>query len=157
MDALPLSTFVPALLFGTHVGQFVLLIGGAAITIVLFAACLVGADLQWADYAVATSNSSLPPLVEGDVAAGAAQGYILRLWDAYTYFVDPGTQTGLRPDDDPAAVVVVSVVCSLVGFVWIMYAFGVAVERMGALLKQWERNHARIVASGHTLVVRVRI
>ena len=74
-------------------------------------------------------------------------------WESYTYFVDPGTQTGLLLEVDGSASVVTAVVVSLIGFTWVLVVFGFIVERMGTIMEDWRRQHQRILAHGHTLVL----
>ncbi len=78
--------------------------------------------------------------------------FVVQLWTSYTYFVDPGTQTGLSIGGNPA-LLIVPVVFSLIGFLWILVAFGVVVEQTGSLMQEWQRVHSRVVVRGHTLVL----
>ena len=88
---------------GTARGQLFLLFIAAGICIPLG-----GAGLY-----VAVRASNITEDVEDE-------GFNIFLWNSYTYFVDPGTQTGLAPDDQAhqSGEVVMAVIVSLSGYVF---------------------------------------
>ena len=76
------------------------------------------------------------------------------LWESYTLFVDPGTQTGYADEEDRhLAYRAFIIVVSLIGLVWMLIFLGMVVEQMRFLMDRWRRKYGRPAVSGHTLVV----
>ena len=76
------------------------------------------------------------------------------LWESYTLFVDPGTQTGYADEEDRhLAYRAFIIVVSLIGFVWMLIFLGMVVEQMRFLMDRWRRKYGRTAVSGHTLVL----
>ena len=65
-------------------------------------------------------------LLLGDTLQDAdlAESYGHTLWEAYTYFIDPGTHTGLTLTDNHAVDFIAAVATSLLGFGWVLVGFG---------------------------------
>ena len=124
-------------LLGTCCGTFVLMLSTATL-VVIIAACVLylGDTLQ--------DNSSM---VDGSITYGHT------LWEAYTYFIDPGTHTGLIMGENHAVDFVAAVITSLLGFGWVLVGFGIIVDRVGLILDGWRRQHAKLVVQGHTLIL----
>lgn len=75
------------------------------------------------------------------------------LWYVYGLFVDPGAQTGLDAATTTNAELAIAICLSLVGFTWVLVAFGVIAERADVVLKALRRRNAKVVCANHTLVL----
>ena len=75
------------------------------------------------------------------------------LWLAWGVFFDPGTQTGLLPDQTLVSHKVVAAVFSVFGFVFNLAVLGVIVEWIRATISRYKKHHKTIVANGHVVVL----
>ena len=126
-------------LFGTCIGTFILFVGTALILIFMCSGLLTAAE----EMSIA-SNITLP--VE-------RTSYQSKMWDSYGYFIDPGAQTGLDSVDKHGFYLLIVVSFSLLGFTWVLLAFGVFIEFVGDLMEDLKRRHARISTRNHILVL----
>ena len=134
------STWLKQRLLSSVFGTIVLFFVSALFVIIISAALL-----------------RLAVVIDGEASSGeedhAELTYIEHFWAAYTFFIDPGTQTGLEVDTSHPLHQIVAVACSLIGFTWVLVIFGAACEQMGRVLASWRRTHTRIHARQHTVVL----
>lgn len=74
------------------------------------------------------------------------------LWLSWGLFFDPGTQTGVEPDDF-FAVKLVALALSVFGFVFNLTVLGVVVDAIRGLMDKWERTRSRLIYNGHTIIL----
>ena len=79
--------------------------------------------------------------------------YGTKLWEAYGLFIDPGAQSGVDSTDKHEFYLVVVVTFSLIGFTWVLLAFGVFIEILGDGMQRLRRQYACIACSDHILVL----
>ncbi|CAE8637698.1 unnamed protein product, partial [Polarella glacialis] len=73
-------------------------------------------------------------------------------WASYTYLVDIGTQTGLRPDES-YEVRFVAVVISLLGFVYSLTLLGMVVDGIRDILNIMKQHYSMIHVNNHCLIL----
>lgn len=130
-------------LFGSCSGTFVLF--GLTGTAVL----LLSVGLLSFAEEIRTLQSNTTTAVDERSSFGAL------LFESYTLFIDPGTQTGEQYVEQFHGTFRLSVVIfsSLCGFVWVLMAFGALVDRLGVALHDSRRRHAMIVARDHIVIL----
>jgi hypothetical protein len=79
--------------------------------------------------------------------------YGAKLWESYGFFIDPGAQSGVDSTDKHEFYLFVVVVFSLIGFTWVLLAFGVFIEILGDAIQNLRRQYACISAHDHILVL----
>ena len=79
--------------------------------------------------------------------------YASTVWDAYTYFVDPGTQTGLIVGENSNNEISAAFVISLFGLLFMLCVTGIVVDLIRKELEAWRARHARLVKNEHTLLI----
>lgn len=134
-----------AFLWGTSCGTLTLFVSSALLIILLCAGCIALAEeLQ----ILATTNSTTYASAERTPLGSF-------IFEAYTYFIDPGTQTGVEYEEHMHRrfKLVVVVAASLAGFVWVMVVFGVLVEAIGRMLEGGRRRHAMLRVRDHILIL----
>ena len=92
-------------------------------------------------------------LLHADSLHGRNATFTEEVWTSYRYFIDPGTQTGLEINNEHTLEVWTAAIISLLGFTLVLVLFGIIVEEIGNVLKRWQRLHARVLTSGHTVVL----
>lgn len=128
-----------AIFLGTTSGIITLLTTAAIVFILVCAAILQAADTREA----------------GTVGSSSGRSFLSFLFEAYAYFIDPGTQTGIEYSGTASngAKLVIAVTFSLVGFAWVLLVFGVVIEQASVMLAGIRRRHAMIDESGHILIL----
>ena len=76
-----------------------------------------------------------------------------KIWESYSLFIDPGTQTGVESAGHHSFHLFVVVLFSLAGFVWVLLAFGVFIEYLSQVMEMLKRKYTRIAARDHILVL----
>ena len=76
-----------------------------------------------------------------------------KLWAAYGFFIDPGAQSGIESEGKTSFYLFIVVCFSLVGFTWVLLAFGVFIELLGNAIQTLRRQYACISADDHILVL----
>lgn len=126
-------------LFGTFCGTAFLFLISAFVLIFTCSAMLSVAE----EFSIA-ANLTLP---------AERTSYLSKLWDAYGFFIDPGAQSGLESAGQHPLYLSVVVCFSLLGFTWVLLAFGVFIEILGEKILKLRRQHARIATKDHILVL----
>ena len=78
--------------------------------------------------------------------------YASTVWDAYTYFVDPGTQTGLIVGENSNNEISAAFVISLFGLLFMLCVAGIVVDLIRKELEAGARG-TRLVKNEHTLLI----
>eukprot|EP00941_MAST-03F_sp_MAST-3F-sp1_P005736 g5736.t1 len=73
-------------------------------------------------------------------------------WASWIMFIDIGTQTGLHPTDG-TSVLVVSVLISLTGLLYMMIFLGIIVDYVRILLDRLKTQHSCLNMKNHTVIV----
>jgi len=73
-------------------------------------------------------------------------------WMSWCFFIDPGTQTGLKANEF-WRYKLVAALFSVGGFAFNLAVFGLVVDTIRETLKGWKQIHGRVVANRHQLVL----
>eukprot|EP00750_Incisomonas_marina_P028035 INCI635.1.p1 GENE.INCI635.1~~INCI635.1.p1 ORF type:complete len:1186 (-),score=153.54 INCI635.1:187-3744(-) len=75
------------------------------------------------------------------------------VWWAYILFIDSGTQTSLSPDDHNPWILVVAVVQSMSGILFLLIILAIVVDRVRDMCHRYRELHFRILQKDHVLIL----
>jgi len=111
------------------------------------AICLIGCCMLLMG-AVAISSREHSPGEAGPLH----HDFLPALWISWTYFVDPGTQTGLAGSDSGVEKAI-AVLCSMSGYTFFLSVMGIVVDIIRFKLNTWRVYKSRVVCNRHTLIL----
>ena len=139
---------------GESCGQFILLLLGAGLLILLGAFSWMHAN------AVKCEECDTDLWLNGNSTILYAEEcssdctFYQACFTAWGLFFDPGTQTGFVDHEEyPYQMKFVAGIFSFFGFIFNLVVLGMVVELLRKLLDRWKRLHRRVIANDHTVVL----
>lgn len=124
-------------LFGTFAG-WALLFTSAALVIIFTCSAMLSVAEDLAVVANLTTERTT---------------YANKLWESWGYFIDPGAQSGVDSAGQHSFRLFVIIFFSLLGFTWVLMAFGIFIEILGVCIQNLRRQYSCIATRDHILVL----